>query len=90
MIVKRKVLTHELKHKLERLAVLKAKLADFIEYDRWQEVYGDERNSELPVEIADEMIEALERAFALHAEAEEDAVTDAEDAAEYLFIQTYY
>ena len=68
------VLTDELKLKLERLAVLKAQLASLIEYDRWQEVYGGEReNSELPVELADELIKALVRAFALHAEAEEQA-----------------
>jgi hypothetical protein len=79
-----KVLTNELKLKLERLAVLKTQLASFIEYDGWEEVYGGGReNYELPVEIADELIEALETAFVLHAEAKEDAVADAEDAEEY-------
>lgn len=79
-----KVLTNELKLKLERLAVLKAQLASFIEYDRWEEVYGDGReNYELPVKIADGLIAALERAFALHVEAEETAAEDAEAAEEY-------
>lgn len=77
--------TNELKLKLERLAALKAQLASFIEYDRWEEVYCDGReNASLPVEIVDDLIEALETAFALHAEAEEQAAADAEDAADEL------
>jgi hypothetical protein len=52
----------------------------------WEEVYGGGReNASLPVYIADELIEALETAFALHAEAEEQAAADARDAEDYRY-----
>jgi hypothetical protein len=81
-------LKSELKLKLERLAFLEAQLDLTNKNARWEEVFADENEQQLAegiVEIVDEVIEALERALALYAEAEEQAAANVEDAEDYRY-----